>query len=181
MIIKKTIHRSYPKPDVNNSLQDDVANIENALDMIDMDIQALKTKIEAAPPIPVLSSSDITITSFTLSWPRVIEATYYCLDIATDETFSTFIAEYNNKKISETSLNITGLESNTVYYCRIRSAFNLVNSGNSTIHMVRTPLNLIEKSQTFNYTGSMETWTVPQYVTALTIEAWGGSGCIKQE
>jgi Peptidase_G2, IMC autoproteolytic cleavage domain len=52
MIVKTTINRSYPKPDINNSLQNDVANIESALDMIDTDVQDLsatkadKTTIE---------------------------------------------------------------------------------------------------------------------------------------
>ena len=41
MIEKTTTNQNYPKPDENNSLQDDVANIENALDMID------------PPPIPI--------------------------------------------------------------------------------------------------------------------------------
>lgn len=42
MIEKTTINRGYPKPDVNNSLQDDVANIESAIDMIDTDIHQLQ-------------------------------------------------------------------------------------------------------------------------------------------
>ena len=42
MIEKKTQYREYPKPDVNNFLQDDVKNIENALDKIDEDVNEIK-------------------------------------------------------------------------------------------------------------------------------------------
>jgi hypothetical protein len=46
MIEKTTLNRNYPKPDLNNSLQDDVVNIENAMDMIDTDIHSIKQEIE---------------------------------------------------------------------------------------------------------------------------------------
>ncbi len=45
MIEKTTTNRNYPKPDINNSLQDDVANIENAMDMIDTDIHGMKLEM----------------------------------------------------------------------------------------------------------------------------------------
>jgi hypothetical protein len=176
MIVKTTSNRSYPKPDINNSLQDDVANIESALDMIDTDIQSLKTKVESAPPVPVLSSANITINSFNLSWSDLIEASFYCLDIATDETFSTFVGDYNNKKIAETSREITGLTSNIIYYCRIRSATNLVSSTNSIVLSITTLFNIVPFIQQFNYTGGMQTWAVPQGVTSIQIEACGAEG-----
>jgi hypothetical protein len=45
MIEKTTDNRNYPKPDINNTLQDDVANIENAMDMIDTDINGMKQEV----------------------------------------------------------------------------------------------------------------------------------------
>lgn len=45
MIEKTTTNQNYPKPDENNSLQDDVANIENALDMIDSDMHNLNQAV----------------------------------------------------------------------------------------------------------------------------------------
>jgi microcystin-dependent protein len=45
MITKTTTNKNYPKPDENNSLQDDVKNIENALDMIDQDMHAVTQAI----------------------------------------------------------------------------------------------------------------------------------------
>ena len=33
-----------------------------------------------------------------------------------------------------------------------------------------------EDTQTFNYTGSVQTWTVPQGVTSIEIDAYGGKG-----
>lgn len=45
MIEKTTTNRNYPKPDINNSLQDDVAHIESAMDMIDTDIHGIRQEI----------------------------------------------------------------------------------------------------------------------------------------
>lgn len=45
MIEKSTGNRNYPKPDIDNSLQDDVARIESALDMIDSDIYGIKQEM----------------------------------------------------------------------------------------------------------------------------------------
>ncbi len=206
MIEKTTTNRNYPKPDAKNFLQDDVTRLESALDAIDTDIHTIKqeqteqdnlidtkadqtgvdtiknsldqvkAKIEIAPPVPVLSSSDITINSFSLSWSQVIGATFYCLDIAMDDTFTTFVGDYNNKQLTGTSVSITGLTSNTNYYCRIRSATHLVTGENSTALTVTTPLNLVARSHTFSYTGNIETWTVSDHVTSLTIETWGAQG-----
>lgn len=52
MIEKTTTNRNYPKPDINNSLQDDVAHIENAMDMIDTDIHGMKQEM------PLLTGSN---------------------------------------------------------------------------------------------------------------------------
>ena len=32
------------------------------------------------------------------------------------------------------------------------------------------------QTETFNYTGAMQTWTVPAGVTSVTVEAWGAQG-----
>ncbi len=45
MIEETTANKNYPKPNENNSLQDDVANIENALDMIDQDMHNLNQAV----------------------------------------------------------------------------------------------------------------------------------------
>jgi hypothetical protein len=45
MIVKKTANRQYPKPDLNNTLTDDVGNIGNAIDMMDTDVHNIKQEI----------------------------------------------------------------------------------------------------------------------------------------
>jgi hypothetical protein len=176
MIEKTTNNRNYPKPDINNTLQDDVSNIENALEMIDSDIHSLKTKIESGPQAPVLTSSNINTNSFTLNWTSEIGATFYCLDISTEETFSSFVADYNNKKRITTNITITGLSVQTTYYCRVRSATNLVSSANSNVVIASTTGTPVAMSETFNYTGSKVNWTVPADVSQITIKAWGAQG-----
>jgi hypothetical protein len=196
MIEETTTNRNYPKPNTKNLLRDDVARLRNALDQIDADVHTIKqeqtqkstvtdtiknsldqvkAKIESAPPVPALSSSDIAPNRFTLSWPQVMGATFYCLDVATDESFTTFVGDYENKKLTATSVSLTGLPDNTTYYCRIRSATLWVVSKSSTVLEVST-LDVEDKSHTFVYSGLIETWTVPAHVTSLTIEAWGAQG-----
>ena len=57
MIEKTTANKNYPKPDINNSLQDDVANIENALDMIDSDMHNLNQAVMPAGGIIMWSGA----------------------------------------------------------------------------------------------------------------------------
>jgi hypothetical protein len=45
MIEKTTDNRNYPKPDLNNTLQDDVGHIQSAMDMIDTDIHGMKQEV----------------------------------------------------------------------------------------------------------------------------------------
>jgi hypothetical protein len=45
MIEKTTSNRNYPKPDIENTLQDDVAHIESAIDMIDSDIHGIRQEM----------------------------------------------------------------------------------------------------------------------------------------
>ncbi len=202
MIEKTTTNRNYPKPDAKNFLQDDVTRLESALDAIDTDIHTIKQEqteqdnlidtkadqtgvdeinnslaqlreqVEAPPPIPVLSVANRTLDSVTLSWLKVLEAAYYSLDVATDETFSSYVESYNGKELAENTQEIAGLQPNTIYYCRVRSMTRFAASENSTV----LPVTPLQMTRTFDYSGSIETWTVPEGVDSITIEAWGAQG-----
>lgn len=43
-----------------------------------------------------------------------------------------------------------------------------------------TVINCPAGSQTFSYTGSIQTWSIPSCVTSITIEAWGAEGGVNQ-
>ncbi len=70
MIENTTANQNYPKPNENNSLQDDVAKIENALDMIDSDVHGLNQSITAIgtpPHTAILNAGGVNAAGVTLS------------------------------------------------------------------------------------------------------------------
>ena len=102
--------------------------------------------IAPIPSIPVTNAATgITSNSFTANWNTVAGVTGYRIDVATDAAFTNILAGYNDLYISgqaTSSLNITGLNSNTQYYYRVRSASQYtvgeVASGNSSSQNLTT-------------------------------------------
>lgn len=87
-----------------------------------------------APPVPTgLSASLVTTTSFRLGWSAASGATSYRLDVSTSNTFSSYVPGYQNLTVTGTSQAISGLLSNTFYYCRVRAVNSSGTSGNSSI------------------------------------------------
>jgi len=81
------------------------------------------TEFEPVPP-ENLSTSEITQTSFKIKWDACDGATEYRLDVSKDSSFSSKITGYDNKKIDQCSATISGLESGTRYYWRIKAIYN---------------------------------------------------------
>lgn len=68
------------------------------------------------------SATNIQDDSFTATWMKVSGATTYTLDVATDADFTSLLDDYNNKYVGDIdSLSITGLDSGTTYYYRVRA------------------------------------------------------------
>ena len=96
------------------------------------DISLYSNTISASTTAPIAptatAASNFTCTSMNVNWGAVSGATGYFLDVATDASFTTFVAGYNNLITGDvTTYNITGLTANTTYYYRIRA-----NNGCST-------------------------------------------------
>lgn len=72
-----------------------------------------------AAPEPA-DATDISGTSFVISWNAVSGALGYELDISTDD-FTTFVTGYNSKKVIATTETVTGLSAGTTYKYRVRS------------------------------------------------------------
>jgi hypothetical protein len=90
--------------------------------------------VSVEPNAPTISN--VTTTTFTATWNSVIGASEYRVDVATTSNFtSDFVINYNDRLVSETSVSVTGLNSNTTYYVRVRARNTLtakiVTSANS--------------------------------------------------
>lgn len=80
-------------------------------------------------PIPASvtsgTASNITSSGFRANWTAVSGVTGYRVDVSTASDFSSFVSGYNNLYVSGQSTNyldITGLNSSTQYYYRVRAA-----------------------------------------------------------
>lgn len=71
-----------------------------------------------------------------------------------------------------TTYSVTGLACNTTYYYRLRSGNSCGSTANTNTISVTTGSCCV----TFNYTGSVQTWTVPAVVTSITIDVQGAAG-----
>ncbi len=84
------------------------------------------------------AATDITKTGFTANWTSVPGATSYQLDVAADNSFTSFVAGYNNKTVTATSETIAGLTDGTTYYYRVRAAKDAVPGANSNVVSITT-------------------------------------------
>ena len=89
-------------------------------------------------PPTALAATLITESGFTANWTSVPTATGYRVDVSTSNTFSSFVAGYNDFFSSSTSAIITGLSSGTTYYYRVRTINPSGASSNSSVINVLT-------------------------------------------
>jgi len=74
------------------------------------------------PNAPTISScSGASTNSFTANWSSVVGATKYYLDVSTNSSFSPLLLNYSNLDVGNVlTKSVTGLNSNTTYYYRVR-------------------------------------------------------------
>jgi hypothetical protein len=85
-----------------------------------------------------LSNSTINGNSFTASWLPVVGATDYVIDVSTNNTFTGILPAYSNLSTSgQTNIVVSGLNSVTTYYYRVR-ALGISCNINSSVASVTT-------------------------------------------
>ena len=85
------------------------------------------------PTIQTPSLSDITQTSFKVTWVLSPGTGSVFLDVATDAGFTSFVSGYNNKSLGASNSLVVdqNLQPNTTYFVRVRGANNGGPSANS--------------------------------------------------
>ena len=95
------------------------------------------------PPVPQVLLAPENLRAdrkegkFEASWSEVKDATSYYIDVATDESFTNILSEYKNKKVYDTSMNITGLDDTVTYYYRVRTGNSSGLSDSSEVYIVK--------------------------------------------
>jgi phosphodiesterase/alkaline phosphatase D-like protein len=81
----------------------------------------ITTATKALPLAPMIKDgTNALCTEFTANWEAVSDATSYRIDVATDSNFTDYVVNYNNANTGNTtSMVISGLKANTVYYYRV--------------------------------------------------------------
>jgi Fibronectin type III domain len=94
--------------------------------------------LRPAPPV-ANPATFVASYSFRANWRSVSGATGYRLDVAKNNSFTNYVAGYQNLNVGNAlSRNVTGLNASTTYYYRVRAYNGYGTSGNSNVINVTT-------------------------------------------
>ncbi|GBF19063.1 MULTISPECIES: fibronectin type III domain-containing protein [Arenibacter] len=78
---------------------------------------ATTTKLIAGPVLK--DATDIQNTSFKIEWTAITGADKYLVEVSSKSDFSSTVAGFNKKEVSEISASVSGLTTKTKYYVRV--------------------------------------------------------------
>jgi len=93
-----------------------------------------------APSSPVANPATLVASySFRANWRSVNGATGYRVDVATNNSFTNYVTDYQNLNAGNAlSRSVIGLSASTTYYYRVRAYNGSGTSGNSNVISVTT-------------------------------------------
>lgn len=102
--------------------------------------------LDTVPNAPIATdASDINNTSFIAHWYFTENTTGYYLDVSEDLGFSSYVAGFSNKDVSNVNeYLVNGLTQNTTYYFRVRGYNDIGSSANSNIITTITTAVVVE-------------------------------------
>jgi hypothetical protein len=106
------------------------------------------------------AATQIASNSFTVNWEKVNGILGYGMDIAADSNFTNILPSYKNLDVDTSSTEkVTGLNSGTKYYFRVRGYYHNLFSGYSDVISVTTLLNTpTNLTAVFDSLGIRLTW-----------------------
>lgn len=141
--------------------------------------KTLELTTSSLPP-GVDPATNITSTSFTANWDAVQGADQYYIDVSTQSNFSTFVTGFNNRNAgNSTSLSITGLNSVSTYYYRVRAGSSLssqMSDNSSTVGLNTLPeVPVLLDPSSIESTGFVLKWNpvlrVDQYILDISTDS----------
>lgn len=103
---------------------------------------SMTVSTSSVPPT-ALAATNVAINSFTANWQFVSGANQYRIDVATDQQFQNILPAYNNRDVGNTtSFNVTGVNSATTYYYRVRArntSLNVTSANSGLIGLITKP------------------------------------------
>lgn len=132
------------------------------------------TGLTADVDVPAPETISVDTSSFEISWDVADGATSYRVDVSKNINFTEMVTDYNNKTVTDTKCVVTGLDRDTTYYYRVRSADSKgAQSASCTAKTVKTH----KLDVTFNDNGGAggpgmtdlnEDWRLPDSVNTPT-------------
>jgi len=99
--------------------------------------QTTSTGVPTAPT--AIAATSVTASGFTTNWSSSSGATGYYLDVATNNTFTSYVSGYQNLDVGNvTNKPVSGLSASTTYYYRVRAGSTGGTSVNSNSISITT-------------------------------------------